>query len=948
MRKLIAFLVFGCAVILMFAFTSEAPASAAEYIEINNFYGSIQAYDYYGNEYIHEKFSSNPISFVDYSFFTNVIKLIFYPAKGKFYEYSTDNVNYSPITYGLTVTNIRRIYVMPAVSYNAVFMTDEAESAVVKVRKGERIALTPTPDERIGERHIGWKEEGTEDLFDFNTPIERDYTFIPVYETVNYDIVFVYKESARMTYTVGAGIFAESPPDCFEGKSITGWAEADGVVFDFDSTVICKNYTFYPVFESVTQTFTLIFKDTEGNVIAARTVAEGGFAEDIPAPPNLPLHESLDWSKEGENNVFYFKSTPITEDHIFVPLYRKTHAAIAYKIDGITVRTDAVLLGGVADMPDIPARDGHTAIWKKQGEAAAFDFCTVISEDITLTAEYLRVSYAVFFEIGGGSLVAGDASELSQQVLYGDNAAAPQIAPPYGYEFLGWDKEFCNVSADITVTACYRQIKCRLTFCIYGNTPYEAEVNYGTTVASPLVESFDIALLPGYYLEGWTCAENGGGLYDFSKPITASHTFVAAVAKYRFSIKYYDGNDEIIDTTYSKEVFYGDTVEPPEAPAKQHAEFDFWSVEPKGDRPYNFTAPITGDLKLYARYTSLKFTVQTQISDGINYNVSAVFADIGNTITYSYTLPEGYILVEEAVWAGSSKLATAGQSFIMPSSDVVLQLTLSASKYPINVYANGSLAAAVTYGEEYLPTPSETPPHYIFAGWFADAELTCPYGGIIKAPYGEAIYLYPSFKKEIYEITFYVGYGSPVAVAVQAVYGDLPEPPTPPSDEYLVFAGWDKEILIAEYDAEYTSRYKMFFDKKYYDGEALLLSVKGELGTEPDTLSEPQKEGYEFKGFVLSEIDADAHLAEYYAVFSALPTPPNEEELIAEPEEAPDAEPTNTEQQAPETISSDSRNVIITADKTELLVLLFYAIVMARLVAVFFATKRKRDKIIAA
>lgn len=947
MRKLIAFLVFGCAVLLLFALPSEAPASAAEYIEINNFYGSIQAYDYFGNEYIHEKFSAYPVSFVDYSFFNTVAKLSFYPDSGRYYEYSTDNIHYSPITYGLTVT-FSSIYVMPAVSYNAVFMTGEDGDTSIEVRKGERIAATatPAPAERIGERHIGWKEEGAEELFDFDTPITRDYTFIPVYETVYYDIVFVYKESARMTYNVGAGIFAEYPPDRFEGKPITGWAEAGGVVFDFDSTVICKNYTFYPVFDSAAKTFTLTFKDNEGNVIVAKTVAEGGFAEDVPAAPDLPLHEFSGWSKE--NVIFDFETTSITENHIFVPLYRKTHAEVYYQIDGETVQTDAVLLGGVAYMPDIPAREGHTAVWKKQGDEVAFDFCTAISENITLTAEYSRVSYIVFFEIGGGSLTVDDTSELSQQVLYGDNAAEPQITPPYGYEFLGWDKDFCNISADITVTARYRQIKCRLTFCIYGNTPYEAEVDYGTTVASPLVESFDIALLPGYYLEGWTSAENDGGLYDFSKPITASHTFVASVARYRFFIKYYDGNAEISNRLYPIEVFYGDTVEPPEAPVKQHAKFDFWSNTSECERPHNFSAPITGDLKLYARYTALKFTVYTQISDGINYNVSAVFAESGDTITYSYTLPEGYILEEEAVWADAGKPATAAKSFVMPSSDVVLQLTLSSSKYCIDVYLDGNLASAVTYGEEYFPAPPETPSHYTFAGWYTDNAHTSPYGGIIKAPYGEAVCLYPLFEKEVYDITFYVGYGSPVAFAVPTVYGDLPVPPTSSSGEYIVFAGWDKEIVIAEYDTEYTSRYKMYFDKEYYDGEGLLLSIKEELGTEPDTLPEPQKEGYEFKGFVLQGIDADANIAVYKAVFSALPLPPQEEELIIEPEETPDAKPINTEQQAPEIVSSDSRNVIITADKIELLLLLFYAVIMARLVGVFFAAKRKRDKTIAA
>ena len=45
-----------------------------------------------------------------------------------------------------------------------------------------------------------------------------------------------------------------------------------------------------------------------------------------------------------------------------------------------------------------------------------------------------------------------------ETVEYGDGATTPDAPHVDGYEFIGWDREFDNVTEDITVKALYREL----------------------------------------------------------------------------------------------------------------------------------------------------------------------------------------------------------------------------------------------------------------------------------------------------------------------------------------------------------------------------------------------------------------------------------------------------------------------------------------------------------
>ena len=110
--------------------------------------------------------------------------------------------------------------------------------------------------------------------------------------------------------------------------------------------------------------------------------------------------------------------------------------------DGTILATMKVPNGEAATAPDAPTREGYTFIgWDK-------DFSSVI-EDMTITALYQINRYGVRFYDWDNTLLKTDS------VDYQSAATAPAAPVREGYTFLGWDKDFSNITADLDVYAQY-------------------------------------------------------------------------------------------------------------------------------------------------------------------------------------------------------------------------------------------------------------------------------------------------------------------------------------------------------------------------------------------------------------------------------------------------------------------------------------------------------------
>ena len=103
---------------------------------------------------------------------------------------------------------------------------------------------------------------------------------------------------------------------------------------------------------------------------------------------------------------------------------------------------------------------------------------------------------------------------LKKQIIEeGSNAIAPEVPSRYGYEFIGWDKDYKNVKENLLVVAQYKELdKYIVSFNSNSNILIEPiEVYKGYNISKPIDPSKE-----GYEFSGWYL---NNVIYDFESPV---------------------------------------------------------------------------------------------------------------------------------------------------------------------------------------------------------------------------------------------------------------------------------------------------------------------------------------------------------------------------------------------------------------------------------------------
>ena len=209
----------------------------------------------------------------------------------------------------------------------------------------------------------------------------------------------------------------------------------DGAYVDGTATVTVdtdnkthKIYMYYGY-----NSYTVTFIDHNGTVLGIDTVTHGNPAT-APVEPTRTGYTFTGWDSDYSN---------VTNDLTVTALYNINSYTVNFvDYDGTALKTETVNYGGSATAPVNPTRTGYSFTgWD-------VDFSNVVS-DMTVTATYSINSYIVTF-------IDYDNTVLDTQVVnYGNPAIAPVDPIRVGYSFSGWDKDFSNITADLTITAQY-------------------------------------------------------------------------------------------------------------------------------------------------------------------------------------------------------------------------------------------------------------------------------------------------------------------------------------------------------------------------------------------------------------------------------------------------------------------------------------------------------------
>ena len=262
----------------------------------------------------------------------------------------------------------------------------------------------------------------------------------------------------------GAGFYTQEATiraTAYEGYTFTQWS--DGNTDNPRTIQLISDTTLIAEFDVDTRCL-VTFIDWDGTVLSSVKVTRGEAA----IPPADPY-------REGYTFIGWDKDFSTVTDHMTITAqYRINRYCVRFlDYDNTLLKTDSVVYQSAATAPADPYREGYTFIgWDK-------DF-SVVTDHMTITALYKINRYCVRFLDYDGTLLKTDS------VVYQSAATAP--ADPYreGYTFIGWDKDFSVVTDHMTITALYKINRYCVRFLDYDGTLLKTDsVVYQSAATAP-------------------------------------------------------------------------------------------------------------------------------------------------------------------------------------------------------------------------------------------------------------------------------------------------------------------------------------------------------------------------------------------------------------------------------------------------------------------------------
>lgn len=330
----------------------------------------------------------------------------------------------------------------------------------------------------------------------------------------NYTITFVTnsdEEVEPIVYKKGEEL--NLPTLTKEGYDFKGWFLDSEFKEEFTDQEITKDITLYAKWEI--KKFTVKFMDSTTEI--ASVTVEYGKAATAPTPPEKVGYTFKGWDKDFSNvkqNLFvYAQYDNLTFEVVFM--------------DGDQQIGDKQIItyGNAATAPTTPTKEGYTFKgWDKE-------FSNVTS-DLVVNAVWELKKFTVFF-MDKYNLVIKE-----EIVEYGNAATAPADPSQLGYTFKGWDKDFSNVTSDMTVNAVYEAINYTITY-YDGDTVLDLEPATYTVEQDITYPTYN---KQGYLFIGWYTASDFAGdpVTGFSKGKTGNVVLYAKTldASQKFALNY--------------------------------------------------------------------------------------------------------------------------------------------------------------------------------------------------------------------------------------------------------------------------------------------------------------------------------------------------------------------------------------------------------------------------
>ena len=244
--------------------------------------------------------------------------------------------------------------------------------------------------------------------------------------------------------------------------------------------------------------------------------------------------------------------------------------------------------------------------------------------------------------------------------------------------------------------------------------------NVGSTVNPP------DAAWAEHTFTGWFTAASGGTHVTFPYVVTGNSTLYAHWTLNSYTVTFQPGNGSAATTATAN---YQTTISAPAQPSRAHYAFAGWFTADSDGTQVDFPYTVTGDVSLYAQWTSTDITLTADAQNGTAPSV--------------VTQPDAFvILLSQPLYAGHTFVgwwtAPTGGT-VKPSPFGVTSTTTVYAHWTLNQYTvtfdatNGTAATnqVAAYGTTVTAPAAPLRSSYSFAGWYTAAsggtQVTFPY-----------------------------------------------------------------------------------------------------------------------------------------------------------------------------------------------------------------------------
>ena len=603
-------------------------------------------------------------------------------------------------------------------TFTVTFVDEQNVILSVDVIENEKVSIPTLVPEKYGYTFKCWTLDGEE--YDFDTLVTSDITLSVSWEIIVCVVTFDV-DGVKTTQNINYGEVLTKPTDPTKEGHIFEYWICDSEEYYFNEAVegdITLSAKFMPINYAITF-------DCD-NTQYIYTSADYGTKLTMPEEPTREGYTFVCWTLDGEEYDF---DTLVTGEMTLVAKWEANTYIVTFDVDGTLTEVE-VNYGECVSQPESPTKEGHNFNYWVLGDEA-YNFNSLITESITLTASWTKLSYSVILYNNGNEYV-------NETMYYGDEFTLPEEpTPSTGYYFAGWVKndgsdEYLEdsfiVKDNVSAYARYIAIEYTLTFVLNGGE--YPEVHYPTfTIETPTYYIYPV-VKEGYTFLGWTSntVTTPVEIYTIENGTTGDLVLTANFEINVYTVTFESNGGTAVEAI---NVEYNNTFDLPANPTLDGYTFAGWYTDESLTQAYTTGSLVTESFTLYAKWTEMvaneAYTYMWHF-DGttVTYSNEASFTGSiqGKTDTFKG------LTIDATVTSGKVAYNTAGYTQINGGTTIkftvssAAKVTVVAFSGQYNYTINGTAATAntstfdVAAGEvvfEAAATISESTTAYIYS-----------------------------------------------------------------------------------------------------------------------------------------------------------------------------------------------------------------------------------------